>query len=99
MDLPILISETDSENRRIQVNIKIEIPTKHHQQGLIAELISLYNLKVNIIGAFLCQDGNSAGWFDIELEGTYNQVRNALIFLTENDVTIWKTLTKEYDSW
>jgi len=99
MNLPILITDAESETRPIQVNIKIEIPKKHHQEGVISQLISLYHLQVNIIGALLCQDGSSGGWFDLELKGTYNQIKNALVFLTENDVTIWKTLTKEYDGW
>jgi hypothetical protein len=99
MDLPILITDAESKTRPIQVSIKIEIPKKYHKEGLISQLISLYHLQVNIIGALLCQDGSSGGWFDLELKGTYDQIKNALVFLTESDVIIWKTLTKEYDGW
>lgn len=36
MNLPILISDAESETRLIQVSIRIEIFKKHGQEGVIA---------------------------------------------------------------
>ncbi|ELR98865.1 NIL domain-containing protein [Gloeocapsa sp. PCC 73106] len=99
MNSPVLPTDLESDNRLIRRRVKIQIPQKHHQQPFISQLASLYHLKINIVGALLGQDGIGGGWFDLELEGRSQQVKNGLIFLIENGIIIWQDSIRQYDGW
>jgi len=99
MQLPTVLFHLQNETQPVTVTIKIEIPQKTHQQPVISELISVYNLKVNIIAALLCRDGVGGGWFDLELEGTPEQIKQGIVFLMDNGTVVWKTLIGKQRQW
>ncbi|MEA5508334.1 NIL domain-containing protein [Crocosphaera sp. UHCC 0190] len=92
-------SEIVEQKRQIERRIKIQIPPEYHQDPIISQLATFYHLKISIVGAMLGQDSNGSGWFDLELQGEYQQIENALLSLRENNIIIWDDSNEEYDGW
>lgn len=87
-DSDILKSES-GDTRPTQTRIRIRVPKEYHQEPVISNLISEYGLKVNFNGALLGGKTSDDGWFDLELNGTAQQIESALIYLNDLDVEIW----------
>ena len=84
------IPHTESgDNRPTQTRIRIRIPKEYHQEPVISNLISEHGLKVNFNAALLGGKTSDDGWFDLELNGTTQQIESALIYLNDLDVEIW----------
>ncbi len=91
----------DPQERLIQRRVKIQIPADYHQEPVLSQLTAFYHLKVNILGAMLGQDGQGSGWFDLEVQGSSEQIESALLSLRENNIIIWHDSDEqeEYDGW
>jgi len=77
------------DSRLTQTRICIRIPKEYHQEPVISNLISQYGLTVNFNAALLGGKTSDDGWFDLELNGTSQQIESALIYLNDLDVEIW----------
>jgi ABC-type methionine transport system ATPase subunit len=87
------------DNRQTQIELKLRVPQNYHQEPIISQLISEYQLQVIFLAAILGKDGQGDGWFDLELFGTSQQINNALIYLSELDVELWHEQDLELDGW
>ena len=84
------IRQSDSgDTRQTQTRIRIRIPKEYHQEPVISNLISEQGLKVNFNAALLGVKTSDDGWFDLELNGTSQQIESALFYLNDLDVEIW----------
>ncbi|MGF1591031.1 MAG: NIL domain-containing protein [Pleurocapsa sp.] len=89
----------DNRNRQTQIELKLRVPQSYHQEPIISQLISEYQLKVVVLAAILGKNGQGDGWFDLKLVGASQQINNALIYLSELDVEIWHEQDLELDGW
>lgn len=78
-----------SDNQLLQKRIRITIPKHYHQEPVISQLVSNYNLTVNITAATLGANANGDGWFDLDLQGTNAEIESAMTYLSELDLEIW----------
>jgi hypothetical protein len=89
-----------ADPRPTQTRIRIRIPKDYHNEPIISRLISHHGLTVNISAALLGANARDDGWFDLELRGTGEQIRSALIYLDELDLEIWDSSTADQtDGW
>lgn len=86
-------------NRPTQTRIRIRIPKDLHEQPVISRLVSHHGVTVNITAALLSANARDDGWFDLELQGTRQQIQSALTYLNELDLEIWGESTSEEDGW
>jgi ABC-type methionine transport system ATPase subunit len=87
------------DNRPTEIELKLRVPQNYHQEPIISQLISEYQLKVVFLAAILGKNGQGDGWFDVKLLGTSQQINNALVYLTELDIEIWHERDLELDGW
>ncbi|WP_193198464.1 NIL domain-containing protein [Nostoc sp. MG11] len=80
-------------------DICIRIPQHYHRQPIISRLISSYDLTVNIAAALLKVDSIDDGWFNLEIQGSFQQVEAGIAYLQKLDIEIeqlnFKILGKE----
>ncbi len=95
-DLPRL---NPSDPRPTQVRIRVRIDKDYHQEPVISRLVSHHGVTVNIMAALLGANARDDGWFDLELWGTADQIRSALIYLDELDLEIWQDSDGQQDGW
>lgn len=86
-------------HRTNQTRVRVRIPKKYHQEPVLSNLISQQGLKVNIIAALLAVNAKEDGWFDLQLEGSAEQIDSALIYLSDLDVEIWQESSAGQDGW
>lgn len=86
-------------NRRTEIELKFRVPQRYHQEPIISQLISEYQLQVIFLSAILGKDGCGGGWFNLKLLGTFDQINNALIYLAELDIEVWHNRDLELDGW
>jgi len=79
------MANSDLQNKRIRLKIEHE----YHQEPVISHLISDYGLTVNIRAALLAADAVGGGWFDLDLQGTENQIQDGLTYLRNLELEIW----------
>ena len=88
------------DSRRTQTRIRIRVPKEYHQEPVISNLISEYGLTVNFNAALLGVKTSDDGWFDLELNGTSQQIESALIYLNDLDVEVWSNSNKpDEETW
>ncbi|MBW4579977.1 MAG: NIL domain-containing protein [Tildeniella nuda ZEHNDER 1965/U140] len=86
--------------RPTQTRIRTRIPKNYHDEPVISRLTSHYGLTVNITAALLGANAKDDGWFDLELRGTSEQIRSALLYFNELDLEIWREDTEDQsDGW
>ncbi|MBD2182788.1 NIL domain-containing protein [Planktothrix sp. FACHB-1355] len=68
--------------------IKIEIPQNYQEEPVISRLTSEYGLTFNITEAMLENSNIGNGLFDLELQGTPQQIQSALDYLWQLKVKI-----------
>jgi len=61
--------------------ICIHIPQFYHRQPILSQLISLYGLTVNITAAFLDANTKKDGWFNLEIQGSEQDVKAGIEYL------------------
>ncbi|MBV8887888.1 MAG: NIL domain-containing protein [Chroococcidiopsidaceae cyanobacterium CP_BM_RX_35] len=71
------------------VSIRLRIPKSYQQQPIVSQLISRYNITVNITAALLVSSTRDGGWFDLELQGTPHQVEEGLNYLQSLNLEIF----------
>jgi ABC-type methionine transport system ATPase subunit len=86
-----------TDTRPTQKRIRIRIPKHYHQEPVISHLVSEYQVTVNIMAAILGANAKGDGWFDLNLQGTAEQIENALAYLNDLNLEIWKD--GENDGW
>ncbi|HIK14060.1 MAG TPA: NIL domain-containing protein [Leptolyngbyaceae cyanobacterium M33_DOE_097] len=86
-----------NENRLTLKRIRVRIPKQFHQEPIISQLVSLYQVTVNITAAILGANANGDGWFDLELSGNEIQIQDALVYLNDLGLEIWRET--DADGW
>lgn len=88
-----------NDTRPMQTRIRLRIPKTYYQEPVISRLVSHHGLTVNIAAALLGANARDDGWFDLELKGSCEQIRSALIYLDELDLEIWQDGQIQTDGW
>lgn len=92
-DLPDLsvnnLSIEEITEGAIARRVRIRIPQHYHQEPVISQLVSQYQLTVNIMAAILGADANGGGWFDLSLHGHPAQIDQALAYLHSLELDLW----------
>lgn len=83
--------------RLTERRVRIRIPKDYHQDPVISQLVSHYNVTVNIVAALLDANATGDGWFDLNLQGSERQITHALSFI--NDLNIEILAEQETDGW
>jgi NIL domain len=66
-----------------RVRLQLCIFQNYHRKPIISELVSRYQITVNIISALLKPDVEGDGWFDLDLWGTTQQLFSSVSYLQE----------------
>ncbi|MUH00121.1 ABC transporter [Scytonema sp. UIC 10036] len=82
-----------TENQLTHKRIRLRVPKEYHQEPVISRLVSNYGLTVNITAAMLGSNGVGDGWFDLDLQGSHEQIESALIYINDLDLEIWHDIT------
>ncbi|WP_341529834.1 NIL domain-containing protein [Nostoc sp. UHCC 0302] len=69
-------------------DICIRIPQHYHRQPVLSRLISRYALTVNIAAALLETDTRKDGWFNLEIQGSYQQVEAGISYIQGLNIEI-----------
>ncbi|AFY72405.1 ABC-type metal ion transport system, ATPase component [Synechococcus sp. PCC 7502] len=77
------------DKRTTTAFITLKIAGDYHQEPVISRLISEFGLTVNITAAILGENTKDDGWFKLDLQGTQEQIHNALIYLNDLGLEIW----------
>ncbi|MBW4518244.1 MAG: NIL domain-containing protein [Scytolyngbya sp. HA4215-MV1] len=85
------------DNRFTQRRVRLQIPKYFHQEPVISRLVSDYHVTVNITAAILGANANGDGWFDLELRGIENHVQEALGYLNDLGLEVWRET--DQDGW
>lgn len=88
---------TEQESRLIHKKILLRIDKRYHQEPVISNLVSKFNLRINIASALLTRNWEEDGWFELEIEGTTTQVKSALTYLNDLDLEVIRET--EEDGW
>lgn len=83
--------------RLIEKQIRLRIPQQYHQEPVISNLVSKYQVTVNISAAILGANAKGDGWFHLVLSGQSEQVKDALGYL--NDLNLEILNQSETDGW
>lgn len=84
---------SENANSKLQ-SIRTRIPKRYQRQPIISRLISRYGLTVNIAAALLESHNPSEGLFDLDLQGSPQQVKAGIAYLQELNVEIFKLKLK-----
>ncbi|HEY9896930.1 MAG TPA: NIL domain-containing protein [Candidatus Sericytochromatia bacterium] len=94
------VVRSEGDPRPTHTRIRLRIPKNYHDEPVISRLISHYGLTVNITAALLGANARDDGWFDLELYGTNQQIRSALLYFNELDLETWRDDTEDQsDGW
>ncbi len=66
-----------------RVRLQLCILQKYYRKPIISELVSRYQITVNILSALLNPDVEGDGWFDLDLWGTTEQIFSSISYLQE----------------
>ncbi len=69
--------------------IRVRIPEQHHQEPVISKLVSDYHLTINIKAAMLGSNGKGDGWFDLDLQGSNQDIETAINYLKTLKLELW----------
>ncbi len=75
--------------RPIVQDLRLRIPEELHGEPVISHLTSQCGVTVNILAATLGMNAGS-GWFHLSLNGTHDQIQNAIAYLNDLDIEIWE---------
>ncbi|MBO3461416.1 NIL domain-containing protein [Aetokthonos hydrillicola Thurmond2011] len=88
------------DNRRTEKRVRIYIPKNLHGEPVISNIISRYQVTINIRAAQLGSQIPQEGYFDLEIRGKAYQIENVLSYLNGLHVEIEDQLTtEELDGW
>ncbi|PAX52045.1 NIL domain-containing protein [Brunnivagina elsteri] len=78
-----------SHNTLIDKKIRVRIPRDYHEEPVISRLVSDYGLVINIRAAILGANAVGDGWFDLDLQGTNQQIELAITYLRNLALEVW----------
>jgi ABC-type methionine transport system ATPase subunit len=84
-------------SRLTQRRVRLRIPKQFHQEPVISQLVSNFQVTVNIMAAVLGANANGDGWFDLELRGTHEHVDQAFSYINDLGLETWQET--EQDGW
>ena len=91
---------SEDDLRPTHTRIRLRIPKNYYDEPVISRLISHYGLTVNFTAALLGANARDDGWFDLDLHGTHQQIRSALLYFNELDLETWRDDTEDQsDGW
>lgn len=79
----------------ISLKISLKIPPKYHDTPIIFQLVSQYNLQVNITSALLGELVEEEGWFNLLLKGTKSSINEGLQYLADSHIEVWESDRQE----
>ncbi|BCL38907.1 NIL domain-containing protein [Nostoc sp. MS1] len=82
---PQQISQEETNRLRLQLCIL----KNYYEKPIISQLVSRYQITVNIISARLQPNQKNDGWFDLELWGKIQQLHSSLTYLEKLGFPIW----------
>ena len=82
-----------------RLRLHLMIPNYYQQVPIISKLISHHRLSVNILGAKLMENTNEPGYFDLELWGSPQQIRDGLSYLVSLNLKIIGKPNADGDGW
>jgi ABC-type methionine transport system ATPase subunit len=91
--------QAKEDRKLIQARITMRVPQNHHKEPIISRLVSEHGLTVNIVAAILGENAKEDGWFNLELEGTNEQIQGALVYLKELDLEVWDKSKSNDEIW
>lgn len=94
--MTMVMSRNSSMTR---LRVRLYIPKSYWHEPIISQMISRYDLTVNITGAELDQNTNRQGRFDLELWGYGSNIANCLNYLASLKIKIVGKPNTEDDSW
>ncbi|AMA08570.1 NIL domain-containing protein [Picosynechococcus sp. PCC 73109] len=92
-------AEKNLGDRHTQVNILVQIPKQYQQDPIITQLAVKYNVQVNILAATLGRDNTVSGWFDLQISGLNQAVKDALFYLEDHNVGVYHKESPKTDGW
>ena len=90
------------ENSEKTIKISLHIPPKYLEKPIIFDLVSQYNLEVNITSALLGEDADGDGWFNLRLKGKEETIKEAIKYLVDLGIEVWRsdqTGQKLFNQW
>lgn len=79
--------------------IRIRVPQQYYRQPIFSRLISRYGLTINIAAAIFEAYAKEDAWFDLEIQGSSQQIEAGLAYLQDLNVEIvqlhFKTILPE----
>ncbi|MDZ8055436.1 MAG: NIL domain-containing protein [Aulosira sp. ZfuCHP01] len=94
-----MISFLTKNGSMTQLRVRLYIPKSYWQEPIISQIISRFNLTVNITGAQLEKNTNLPGCFDLELRGYMSQIQESLNYLETLNIKIVGKPNTDGDSW
>lgn len=92
-------SVSKNDNYTTRIRIQISIPREHYQEPVLSRLTADYGLLVNITNAKLGADTGWLGWFDLELQGSSEQIEQGLAYIESLCLKVVNHPTFNGDSW
>lgn len=92
-------SDLTESDRPTKARIRLRIPKEYTDEPVISQLVSNYGVTVNITAALLGANARDDGWFDLELQGTSQQIQSALTYLDEMKMEIWNESSAQENDW
>ncbi|MBE9239571.1 NIL domain-containing protein [Synechocystis salina] len=86
----------NGSDRLTEITLYLTIPESYRQEPLITQLVSRYQLQVNILAATLGTNGGQ-GQFKLTLIGQSEAINDALAYLEELQVST--VLDQDLDGW
>lgn len=71
------------------LRIRVRIPKDWQEQPVLSSLISNHGVTITIRAALLSANAPDDGWFDLEIQGQSNTIRNAILELSNVGADIW----------
>lgn len=93
------LANKDGGDRHTQVNILVQIPKQYQQDPIITQLAVKYGVQVNILAATLGRDQSVSGWFDLEISGSDQGIKDALLYLEDQNISVYHKKPAETDGW
>jgi L-aspartate semialdehyde sulfurtransferase ferredoxin len=94
-----MISFVSKNGSMTQLRVRLYIPQFYRQEPIISQVISRFNLTVNVTRAELKKNTNLPGCFDLELRGSMSQICDGLNYLESLDIKIVGKPNTDGDSW
>ncbi|MCS7291585.1 MAG: NIL domain-containing protein [Gloeomargarita sp. SKYBB_i_bin120] len=84
---PVMPPATTAVQR---THIHVRIPKAACDVPILSGLVSGYGLVVNLRGGLLSPSREDDGWFDLEVQGTAEQIAQGLDYLRQRGIQVWQ---------